>query len=465
MNYYPCRVWSKAFHIVILGLLCYYNIGVLNTCYDNISASLGWGDKKEFYLILFSTFISIGGVLGSLVAGSLMNQFGRRKSTMITDLLMIFASMLSLVPLTPVFAIGRLIAGFASGLCLAIGPCYLVESTPEEMLPQIGPLFEFSTDVGLIMCYSLGLPLPVDNFENDPFNWWWLSFFVCPLIMSLYQFCYFYWFCVYDSPLWLIRNGQRAQAELSILMVFTQEGLEAEMKRFENRDETVDNNENEVRYLDLFKMKKFRKMMRIGIILGILNQFSGINAVLIYSTDILQKLGGGLFMSRLYTFLTGLVFCCSALLAIPLLSKFGRRSLLISGQVLLMLHLSTLGALVSIHNSDEGYLLSEVFLIFLFPVFFAYSLGSTLWMYLGEVCNEKVLSVAAFLNLIAAGIVSGIFPIVTSYLDMSYNFYFFAICMCFGAVYSYFDLIETKDKQRVEILSKIYQIAIISSND
>lgn len=459
MKYSPGKVWKLALHIVLGGFMFCYTLGVFNTCSDNVSASLNWGDMKSTFVTVFSTIVPVGVLIGSMVAGKMMNYYGRRKSMMMTDILMMISSGITVVPFTPTFAIGRFLSGIAAGIFMTIPVSFVNEVTPDEMIPKIGPLVQISTNVGLIFAYGFGLPLPTGDYDSNSFNWWWVFMFLFPGFVALYQFCYFLFVCKHDSALWLIRKGKTEETMKSLLMVYTEEGVNDGLERFspkliEGSAEQSESNK-EVSLKQIFTEPKYRKMLRIGILLGIIQQVSGINAGIFYSTSIFSKLGGGLFISRLFTFITGFVFMVASIASIPLLSKYGRKTLLISGQILLALDLCALGIMTSIPNSPMVLQIIGVMLIF---VFFSYSLGATLWLYLGEAMIEQILGISAAANSTFVCIVTGVFPITVEYLGINYAFFFFGACMILGTVYCYFDLVETKGKTKPEIMNRMLHL-------
>ena len=433
---------------------------MFNPSAPNISSSLGWGSMESTYITIFSFFVTVGALLGASISGTLMSRIGRRKSIMLADLIMIFASGLSCIPFTVSFSIGRFIAGFAAGIFMTVPPSFVNEITPDEMLPKTGPLVQMSTNMGLIFAYGLGLALPTSNYSSNKMNNWWIVMFAFPGFIALYQFSYFWIFCRHDSALWCIEKGKTDESLRSLAMVYTEEGINEGLKRFSKSDPDQEEGiltekHAEISFKSLFSLKKYKKMMRIGIILAIIQQVSGINAGVFYSTSIYMKISGSVFEARLYTFITSIAFFFASAVSIPLLGRFGRVSLLFSGQVLLAIDLCVLGIFVSIGNVPDGIIVAGVMLIF---VFFAYSLGSTLWLYLGEACIDKALGVSATVNLIFVCIVTGLFPVVVDNLGIQYAFFFFGGCMVLGAIYTKFDLVESKEKSKQEVLSEIMNL-------
>ena len=464
MLYYPGKVWKISVHIAISGFLFCYTFGVFNSSSPNVSSDLNWGSNESTFVTVFSFLVTIGALFGASVAGPMMSSLGRRKSIMYSDLIMIFSSGLTCIPTTPTFAIGRFISGFAAGVFMTVPPNFINEVTPDEMLSKTGPLVQMSTNVGLLFANGMALVLPTSNYKSSSLNSWWYVMFAFPGFIALYQFCYFWIWCKHDSALWLLNKGNREECMKSLALVYTDDGISSGLKRFEDSVKGQGNNEkllgendekgksNELSFKTLLTSRKYRKMVRVGIMLSIIQQLSGINAGVFYSTSIFMEIGGSVFMSRLYTFISSIVFLIASAASIPLLSRYGRTKLLISGQILLALDMLAMAILVFIGNTPKILLVIGVMLIF---VLFAYSLGSTLWLYLGEACIDKALGVSATLNLVFVCVVTGIFPIIVDNFGIQYCFLFFGACMTAGAVYSKMDLIETKDKSKAEVLDEI----------
>jgi hypothetical protein len=95
--------------------------------------------------------------------------------------------------------------------------------------------------------------------------------------------------------------------------------------------------------------------------------------------------------------------------------------------------------------------LPAVFVIIFF-FFFSFSLAATLWLYVGEVLNDQVLSISSAFNMATAVLITFLFPPVSDSVGINNVFLFFAVMMILGGIYSFFDLVETKDKEKEQIL-------------
>ena len=136
-------------------------------------------------------------------------------------------------------------------------------------------------------------------------------------------------------------------------------------------------------------------MVRLSILLNFLQQWSGINAVIFYSTQIFSGLGGGVLMSRVYTIMMGFVNMVSVMTTIPLIDKAGRKFLIVFGCICMTVSMTALGIPATFTTMPIFY---SVTLILLYVVSFEFSLGPVVWLYIGEIANEKAMSVGASTN-------------------------------------------------------------------
>lgn len=120
----------------------------------------------------------------------------------------------------------------------------------------------------------------------------------------------------------------------------------------------------------------------VGCTLGGLQQLSGINAVMFYSTEIFTNSPG--FNARLGTALVGLVNMISSLCSSLLLAYLGRRVLLWTISFTMTVVLVILG----ISYMYDVAILS-IILVLVFVALFEFSLGPIPWIYMSEVMTDK----------------------------------------------------------------------------
>ena len=136
-------------------------------------------------------------------------------------------------------------------------------------------------------------------------------------------------FFVPKSPRWLYLNDQILKAKEVLVNIYGNERGELEMKSIEENS-SVDKNKSKLKIQDLFK-PSLRFILIVGLIVGILQQITGINAVYFYATSIFKQTGIGTdaaFSSGVLLSTTSVVF---TFLAIYLIDRMGRRPLLLIG--------------------------------------------------------------------------------------------------------------------------------------
>lgn len=448
----PKKVWVKSLHLTLGNFFFGYSIGFLNPCLDNIGYTMGWDSTaKDLYSNLFSTFVPLGALFGASITGLLSNKFGRRATMLVTDFFIFLGSVLSAIPFTAPFGAGRFICGFGVGLALTITPMFVGETTPQALMGKIGPYISLNINLGLVAVFGLGLILPTGNYDGDSLNNFWYFIAAFPGLVALYQAFYIYKLVKYDTPQFYLVQDDLENYEAALAEIFDEKSIQEEINKYkvsENGQQLKTTSTERITYGQLFSTRKFRRMLRIGIILAVLQQFSGVNAIIFYSSTIFQNMGSGVFVSHLIGFLQAVSQVLSNFGTVILMKYYGRRALIVSGQFLMAIVLCILGLTDYFLPGDIAF---PGVLTCLYFIIFAYSLSGTLWAYFGEVLNEKVMSISVTFNYLANIIVVLGFPYASDLAGTSLVFYFFGLCMLAGGVYSICDLIETKNKTRDEI--------------
>lgn len=451
------KVWSLVCHICIGNLVFLYTLGVFNTCTDNVSAYFSWGSKEASYISLFSTFIAIGQALGCIASAPLMNNYGRRKASIFVDICFIIGSILIILPSTVTFGIGRLITGFATGVMATVSPIYTNEVTPVSMNPRVGPLVVISASVGLMLSYAFGLMLPTENFAENPLNNLWIFMFLFPAALSAYQLYYFVFIMKLDTPQFYMLKNMHNEAQSALGITHDNNSIVYGLRRVNSDVSGKTISGMKVSLTGMICKKKFRKMTRVAISMGFILQLCGPTAILFYSTNIFSQLGGGLFESRLITFVMGIINVISCTCAIWLLKYFGRKALLVSGEIFIVIDLVLLGIFSG--YVDAGGIVMAGFLIGYF-IPYGYALAGVFWVYNSEILNDQLFSLLAIVNFVISIPVSIIFPSAVESFGIANCFLFFGICTAFSTIYSIFELVETKDKDKETILIEMKVIDI-----
>lgn len=138
----------------------------------------------------------------------------------------------------------------------------------------------------------------------------------------------------YDSPKWYIDKGMNNRAEGALLSIYPKFELEKGMMRFEERESEISINREDKKktknpsFINIIMKHKYRKMVRIGFMLGIIQQISGINAIMLNSTSIFYNFevsestnssySNKLFKAKIFNCAMGVALLLGSIIAIPL---------------------------------------------------------------------------------------------------------------------------------------------------
>jgi sugar porter (SP) family MFS transporter len=460
-GFYVSRLWGNCFTIGLSSFYWGYYIAVLSTPFNNISETLGWGDNKTVFEAVFSALFPLGAAFGAIVGGSLTKSKGRRKALIWAAFWGIGSSIVHAIPLTQTFAIGRFSCGLAGGVMAVVPPVYVSEISPIEVSGRTGIIIQFMITFSILVAYLIGLPLPTEDY-SDPMNNWWIFMLLFPILAVALQLLLFTCMYKHEPAAWLVKQGRTEEASEAAKFIYTNEQahayilkltLETEAKDIElvSNQQSADTSQEQGTYAQLLKFEgKYRKMMILGVVLQGLQQWCGINAIINYSTVIFLDVSG-IFMARVFTCILGLVNMAATLGGIPFVDKAGRRPLMIIGNAGMMSSHLMLG-LLTVYGAPK---IIAVVLICVFIIFFEISMGPIVWLYCGEIMNDKGISIAVAVNWICAAIVELIFPFITL-PGMYVAFFLYGAVCAAGFVFCLVNVKETRGLNKQEIKTLIY---------
>jgi len=165
----------------------------------------------------------------------------------------------------------------------------------------------------------------------------------------------------------------------------------------------------------------------LGVSLAVLQQFTGIDAIIYYGPRIMEQAGFALSDALGSQVVIGVVLMLFTLLAIWQIDKFGRKPLLLSGTMGMFISLIAIGFLFFI-NQAEGILLLSLILIYIAS--FAFSLGPVVWVIISEIYPTKIrgraMSIATMAVWIGTSIIGQFIPLSLDNLGPAITFWIFA---------------------------------------
>ena len=459
INTYSAKtVWMMALNASWGSFIFGYNIGVMSALEGCLAAYFDWGSNEDFYFNLFMPAMHLGATFGALFAGSISERVGRRRALIVHDIVILVGCALVALPYLPFYPIGRFICGYGAGGFASVVPNYLREITPAEVYGRVGALVQLQVTLGIAVSYGWALALPTSDYGSNPMTNFWVFIYLFQGLLALMQMLFFLSLYKNESPVWLMMKGYQEDALVALQEIYVGEEAGAVLKRIEadvapasiKMSESTSSLLVEPSYKELLCCKSGTgKMMRMGILVNIFQQTIGINAILGYAAVIFESLGASVFISRLLTFVAGLVNMLSSLLIFPLVGRFGRKTLMIvgnSGIVLCMI-----GVAIFSQFAAEVTHIPSIILILIYLVYFEIGIGPLCWVFCGDFLNSEAISICAAVNWLANFATVVAFPYLVQALGYPLTFGVYGVIATLSVLYFVLDLIETKGLTSAQI--------------
>lgn len=384
-----------------------------------------------------------GCMFGAFFAGRLTDIYGRKKILIYVAFLFIITSLLTGISTDyTLFIIVRFLGGIAVGAVSMLSPMYIAEVSPPKIRGMLVSCFQLSIVFGILISYLLNYVLRDTGIDN--WRWMFMSgIFPAALFFGLL-------FLVPETPRFLYKTGKEEKA-FDVLKKIGGESL-ANTEIAEIRESLKI---KQGRFVELFK-PAYAKMLFVGIMIAILNQVSGINAIIDYAPKIFMTAGFNIDSALFGTFGLGIVNCVFTLISLYTVDRFGRKRLFITGSAGMTLSLITL-SYMSFINRFEGMLVLAACMVYL--SFFSACIGPVLWTLLSEIFPNRMRGVAMMVPVVVLWFFNGL--MVWLFPEMLKNFrtgtfLFIALMALIQLLFTIKWIPETKGKSLEEI-EKLWQ--------
>ncbi|MFC0214016.1 sugar porter family MFS transporter [Paenibacillus chartarius] len=412
-------------------------IGFMKTRFVLNELEVGWAVSS----------LIIGCIAGAAFAGAASDRFGRKKVLLAAAALFIIGSLGSAIPATfSGYIIARMIGGIGIGITSTLCPLYNAEISPARYRGRLVALNQFATVTGIFLVYFVnsGIAGYGDDAWDIASAWRWMfGVGIIPGLLFLILLL-----LVPESPRWLIKKGRAAEA-LPILVKIHGE----ELARQEVLDIKESFNQDGGSFRQLFA-PRMRIALLVGVVLAVLQQVTGINAVMYYAPEIFRQTGAGTNAALVQTILVGLINFLFTILAVWLIDKVGRKALLLVGSAAMTICLAVIG--IAFHSGHTSGPLVLIFIL-LYVAAFAISLGPVVWVMLSEMfpnrVRAKATAIASTALWVADYLVSQSFPPLLSSAGPAVTFWLFGFMSLFTFLFSWRAVPETKGKSLEDIES------------
>lgn len=428
---YPVRI---ALIAAIGGFLFGFETAVISGA-DKIIEKL-WSLSSFWHGFTVASSL-IGTVLGSLVVGTPAKIYGRKK-VLLTIAVIYLLSAIGCASISTwlLFVFFRFTGGIAVGASSVVGPMYISEIAPAHLRGRLAGSFQLNIVAGIFIAY-------LTNFLfaglGDEAWRWMLGVMVIPAGL--------FWILlrtIPESPRWLILNNREEEA-IPVMRKLQEIDVPGAVRAI--RESVKSHQES------LFQ-KRYAKPVLYAVLLAMFNQLSGINAILYYAPRIFEMAGfdkSAAYLQPVYIGAANLLF---TLLAMTVIDKFGRKTLMLIGSVGMIVFLAlTAYAFRDAHSANSNVL---IYLIG-FIAFFAFSQGAVIWVFISEIFPNSVRSqggsLGSFTHWIMAAIISWTFPVIVegSAHGGFYSFVFYSGMMLLQLLFIWKMMPETKGRSLEEI--------------
>jgi len=423
--------------------------------------------KQQFALstLMEGWFVSsalVGCIIGVMMAGEMSDRFGRKASLIVSGLLFCASAFgCALCGSHTELIIFRLVGGLGIGIASMLSPLYISEVSPANIRGRMVALYQLAITLGIVAAYfanawlmkmSSNPALFSDGgvFHRVFVSEVWRAMFGASAIPAILFFLAM--FFVPESPRWFAAKGKDAKANLVLTKINGSAIAGQELKSIK----LALGKEEKGSWKVLFH-PGIRIAMFAGIVLALLSQFTGINAIIYYGPRIMEEAGLKLGDTLGGQVIIGIVNALATVFAIWKIDHYGRKKLLNIGVSGMFFSLLAVGILFILKQTD-GILL--ITFITSFIIFFEVGFGPVIWVLLSEIYPTNVrgraMSIATLMLWVGTAIIGQVVPWMLETLSPGITFIVFAIC-CIPVSFVLRLIPETKGMS-LEDIEKEWQI-------
>ena len=457
VRYNKTYIWLVTFAAAMGGFLFGYDFVVIGgakpfyEAFFNLTTTTqkGWGTSSAI----------VGCILGTLLCVLFSDRLGRRRLLILAGLLFSVSALgTALATNFPWFNFYRFIGGIAMGTALNLSPMYIAEIAPHEKRGMLVTVNQLMIMIGILAAQLINLGIskldtaliadPTTQMIRDSWSgqtgWRWM--FGAETVPAILFFGIM--FIVPESVRWLVKNGQIDKASGILRKIGGEEYAIMEIKDI--KDTISSANMARVNFNELLRKKVF-KLLLLGIFLAFLQQWSGINVVIYYASDIFQAAGFNLQQMMVQIVAIGLVMLFAVFITLFTVEKLGRRPIMLFATASMAVIYGIIG--MGFYQGNTG--LPIVILVLSNVLLYSLSLAPLLWVLLSEIYPNRIrgaaMSIGATAHWVANFLLTFSFPLIKETISWANNFWLYGGICAVGFIVLLFRLPETKGKTLEDI--------------
>jgi SP family arabinose:H+ symporter-like MFS transporter len=405
------NLWKAASVGALGGLLFGFDTAVIAGTIHSLTILYQltpWTVGVTVFTALFGT------VIGAMCAGVVGQRLGSRETLRILAVFYFISAIGCAFAVNwPMLVVSRFIGGLGIGGSSVLGPVYIAEISPAKWRGRLVGMFQINIVIGILLAYFSNYA--VASIASGPSDWRWM-FGVASAPALLFLLLLFW---IPRSPRWLATQNRVEEAR-TVLQSIGSADADGELHEIVESIHLERAQDSEPLFV-----RKYRYPIFLAVTIGLFNQLAGINAILYYLNDIFSYAGFSSISGDVQTIAIGAMNLVATLLAMTVIDKLGRKTLLLIGSAGMVGCLSCVAA-VFLTNTHQRDLL---WLLVAYIGFFAISQGAVIWVYIGEVFPNRVRakgqSLGSSAHWVMNALISLTFPLLAA-SSHGYPFVFFA---------------------------------------
>ncbi|MEO1034340.1 MAG: MFS transporter [Pseudomonadota bacterium] len=510
--YHPRNALYIALLVSLGGLLFGFDASVVSGVVGFVVPEFSL-DEIELGLLVAAP--TIGGFVSGISAGPIADYVGRKRVLLVLAALYTLSAIGSaLAPNYETLLFARALGGVAFA-SLGIAPLYIAEIAPYDRRGFLVSLNQFNIVIGFSIAYFANFFILqisqldvswVTSLGIDRFTWRWMfGLEILPAVFWFVALCF-----VPETPRWLALNNREPAARKVLERIRPAERVAATLENI--RQLGVDVGQPFLQRIAEVFGPRMRLALLVGVTIGVIQQVTGINAILFYAPTIFEQSGVGTNAAFAQAALVGVINVVFTIVAMILIDRLGRKPLLIIGLLGIVISMgitaygfqqatyqldtaaierldesidrAALAALVdeefaddlafkraaeealgaqAARNSQADLVQAAISLnatlvlagLLGFVASFALSLGPVMWVLFSEIFPARVrgiaLAISMVFNSVASFVVQLLFPWQLANMGNAVTFYIFAALGVFGVLVVQWLLPETKGKTLEEL--------------
>jgi SP family sugar porter-like MFS transporter len=420
------------------------------------------GGAKPFYELYFGiadsasdqglamTIALIGCMIGACTCGWLADKIGRKKLLIVSAIIFLVSAILTGAFSTfGAFLVARFFGGIGIGIASGLSPMYIAEVAPTAIRGKLVSLNQMTIVIGIlaaqIVNWQIAEPIPshftpadIAASWNGQMAWRWMFWAAAfPagafLLLSLF---------IAESPRWQAMKGFDRQALSTLQKIGGKQYADEELRNIA----AANAKDASQGGLSLLFSKPFHKVLLLGIVIAVFQQWCGTNVIFNYAQEIFQSAGYSIGDVLFNIVVTGIANVVFTIVAIFTVDKLGRRKLMLIGAGGLCLTYLILGTCYFMHVSGFFMIVLVVAVI----ACYAMTLGPCTWVLISELFPNRVRAVAVatctFALWIGSSTLTYTFPLLNQSLGSYGTFWIYALVCGLGFMFFLLRLPETKGK-------------------